>query len=937
MENFIRIRGARQHNLRGVDADIPKNSLTVITGPSGSGKSSLAFDTLYAEGQRRYVESLSAYARQFLGMQDKPDVEEITGLSPAISIEQKGTGHNPRSTVGTVTEVYDYLRLLFSRAGQPYCPSCQVPVERHSVDQMVDLVFLRFGGDRVQVYAPMVRGKKGEFRNLFDSLRSQGFSRVRVDGELLWLEEEISLDKRRRHLIHVLVDRFTLSEDNRSRLFEAIEAALRLSGGFVLFEASEQSLELTENHVCPRCGESVPELDPALFSFNSPKGACPKCSGLGSHEFFSEHLAIVPDLGVFQGAILPWRNGHYMLAKLERLAKAMRMDLSSPYGQLPREVKEVILHGSSTRLSLPFGGEGDEYLGRYEGLIPWLERRWERTESDSVREELARYREEAPCPSCGGKRLRREALAVRLGGYTIDALAEMPVDRLITAFQGMDIDPSRMSIIKVALEEVRKRLSFLSNVGAGYLSLSRRADTLSGGETQRIRLATQIGSSLTGVMYVLDEPTIGLHPRDTSRLLDSLKAIRDLGNTVIMVEHDRETMEAADYLMELGPGAGELGGTVVAMDYKDQFIKGDSSTARYLRGEEDGVVLPPGGRRVPQGAILVRGCRENNLKGVDVELPLRVMGAITGVSGSGKSTFLYEILYKGLKGLLDRSFRLRPGDFDSMEGYQGIRNVILVDQSPIGRTPRSNPATYTGVFSAIREFFASLPEAKLRGYEMGRFSFNVKGGRCEACKGEGVIRVPMLFLPDSYVTCQVCGGRRYNRETLEVRYKGLSIADVLDLSVQEALELFKDIPKIAGRLSTLEEAGLGYIKLGQPATTLSGGEAQRVKLAEELGKRFRGHTLYLLDEPTTGLYYKDVKKLLTLLHRLVDQGNTVWIIEHNLEVLASADYLVDLGPEGGDGGGDVVVTGTPEEVASSGRGYTAGFLADMLIRRREDL
>ncbi|MCX7829159.1 MAG: excinuclease ABC subunit UvrA [Thermanaerothrix sp.] len=934
---MIRIRGARQHNLQGVDVDIPKNAITVITGPSGSGKSSLAFDTLYAEGQRRYVESLSAYARQFLGMQDKPDVDEITGLSPAISIEQKGTGHNPRSTVGTVTEVYDYLRLLFSRAGQPHCPSCGEPVVRHSVDEMVGLVFSRFNHSKLEVYAPMARGKKGEFKNLLDSLRKQGYMRVKVDGSLLWLEEDIVLNKNVRHDISVLMDRFTLDEDRRSRLVEAIEASVRLSGGFVRFESADNWMDLTEQYICPSCGISIPELDPALFSFNSPKGACPRCSGLGSREFFSEQLAVVPGMSVMDGGILPWRPGHYMLGKLQRLASVMGWDLTVPYGQLEESVRKTILTGSDVRLSLPFKETGDEYVGRYEGLIPWLERRWERTDSDSVREELARYRDESPCSACGGRRLRPEALAVRFADHTIDQLTEMPVEGLLSLLKGVHLDDAKLSVVQVALEEVLKRLAFMCDVGVGYLSLSRRADTLSGGETQRIRLATQIGSKLTGVLYVLDEPTIGLHPRDTGRLLNTLKAIRDLGNTVVLVEHDRDTMKAADYLIELGPGAGEYGGRVVASAPIASFVKQDSATAIYLRGEDDGRVMHPGGRRVPGGHISVKGCSENNLKDVDVSLPLGVMGAISGVSGSGKSTLLYEILYKGLRSRLDDRFRARPGFFREIQGYEGIRNVVLVDQSPIGRTPRSNPATYTGVFTAIREFFAQLPEAKMRGYEMGRFSFNVKGGRCEACKGEGMIKVPMLFLPDSYVVCEVCKGKRYNRETLEVRYKGLSIADVLELSVEEAMEIFRDIPKISGRLKSLEEAGLGYIKLGQPATTLSGGEAQRVKLAEELGKRFRGHTLYLLDEPTTGLYYKDVKKLLALLHRLVDQGNTVWIIEHNLEVLASVDYIIDLGPEGGDGGGRVMVAGTPEEVAASDVGHTARFIRETLMRKSDDV
>ena len=906
----------------------------VVTGPSGSGKSSLAFDTLYAEGQRRYVESLSAYARQFLGMQDKPDVDEIQGLSPAISIEQKGTSHNPRSTVGTVTEIYDYLRLLFGRAGVPHCPSCGRPVVKHSVDEMVDLVLQRYDQLPVEVYAPLVRGKKGEHRNLFESLRRQGYLRARVDGTLLWLEEEIPLDKAKKHQVEALVDRFRVREEQRSRLSEAVEAAMRLSEGFVLFHSEGLApLELTEKYVCPECQTGLPEIEPRLFSFNNPYGACPDCSGLGSHEYFSPERAVLPELPVLAGALLPWKNHHYMSTKLEKLAEQKGWDLLPPFGELPEEVRRAVLEGSPDRIPLVFKDrDGEtEYQGRYEGLIPWLERRWNQTESESVREELSMYREETRCQTCGGKRLRPEALAVRLGGYGIGELTELPVDRLLPLLDRLELSSEQRSIVGLALEEIRKRLSFLCDVGAGYLSLHRRADTLSGGESQRIRLATQIGSQLTGVLYVLDEPTIGLHPRDTDRLLTTLKAIRDLGNTVLVVEHDRETMQAADYLVELGPGAGEHGGSIIAAGPPEALETARSSTAAYLRGEVDGIVRAPGGdRRLPEGRLRLKGCRENNLQELEVELPLHVLGAISGVSGSGKSTLLYEILYKGLRSALDVEFRERPGAFDGLEGMEQVRNVVLVDQSPIGRTPRSNPATYTGVFTPIREFFAQLPESKLRGYGPGRFSFNVKGGRCEACGGDGVLRVAMLFLPDVFVQCEVCKGKRYNRETLEVRHRGLSVADVLDLSVDEAVEHFRDLPRIAGKLKVLQEAGLGYIRLGQPAPTLSGGEAQRVKLASELGKRFRGQTLYLLDEPTTGLHYSDVRKLLLLLHRLVEQGNSVWMIEHNLDVLASADYLVDLGPEGGVGGGRLVAAGTPEEVVANGLGHTARFLAPLL-------
>ena len=933
MEQVIKITGAKQHNLKNISVEIPKNKLIVVTGPSGSGKSSLAFDTVYAEGRRRYVESLSSYARQFLGMSDKPNVDDITGLSPAISIEQKGAGHNPRSTVGTVTEIYDYLRLLFGRAGTPHCPKCGREVHKYSVDEIVDRIYREYDECPLEILSPLIKAKKGEYRNLFLKLRQQGYLRARVDGDLLWLEEDVQLDKKKKHTIECVIDRLKVKAENKTRLSEAIEMAIKLSNGFVLLlSEGKKELELTEKYICPVCEISLPEIEPRLFSFNNPFGACPDCSGLGSHQHFSEELAVNPDLPLGEGGFIPWKSAKYMIKKAEQLAGLHKgWDISKPFKKLPAGVQDVLLHGSDEVIPMIFSDKnGDwEYNGHYIGLIPWLEKRFNETESDTFREELMNYQVEDMCATCNGARLKPEALAVTLGGYNISQFTEMPVEDLIGVLDGLRLGDREQRIVGLALTEVRKRLTFLNDVGAGYLSLSRRADTLSGGESQRIRLATQIGSQLTGVLYVLDEPTIGLHPRDTNKLLDTLRRIRDIGNTVMVVEHDRDTMLAADHILELGPAAGEHGGEIVANGNSEDIIKGNSSTAVYLKGEANGVFNPSKRRRRPKGKITVTGCAENNLKGIDVNVPLGVFAALSGVSGSGKSTFLYEILYKGLRGKFDKDYREHAGKFSTIKGYESLRNVVLVDQSPIGRTPRSNPATYTGVFSPIREFFAQLPESKLRGYEPGRFSFNVKGGRCEACNGDGVTKVSMLFLPDVYVKCDVCKGQRYNRETLEVRHKELSIADILDLTVDEAVKHFENLPRISNKLKVLQEAGLGYIKLGQPAPTLSGGEAQRVKLATELGKKFRGNTLYLLDEPTTGLYYTDVQKLLKLLHKLVDQGNSVLVIEHNLDVLASADYVIDLGPEGGRRGGNIVCKGTPEEIAGS-KGFTGRYLADFL-------
>ncbi|MBL3538626.1 excinuclease ABC subunit UvrA [Aminivibrio sp.] len=930
MLQWIQIKGAREHNLKNIDVDIPKNKLVIITGPSGSGKSSLAFDTLYAEGQRRYVESLSVYARQFLGVQNKPDVDDISGLSPAISIEQKGVSHNPRSIVGTVTEIYDFFRLIFARVGKPHCPSCGKEVMRYSLDEIVDIIFRSFPGERLEILAPLVRGKKGEYRNLLSQTRDKGFLRVRIDGAALWLEEEISLEKNKRHTIEVIVDRLRVQEDRRGRIAEAVENALSLSGGYVVAvpEKGDEKL-LTENFTCPSCDISLPEIEPRLFSFNNPYGACPDCSGIGSHQFFSEELAIDPERSLAEGAVLPWKKKHYMLTKLEKFAAKKGWDLSGSYGKLPGNIKEFILRGSDERIPLMFRDGGGEraYMGRYEGLLPWLDARWKETESEAVLEELATYRADDECKTCGGLRLKPEALSVKVGDYGIGDFVSMPIDELCLVLENISFTSGDEHIVHQVLLETRKRLHFLTDVGVGYLSLIRRADTLSGGESQRIRLATQIGSKLSGVLYVLDEPTIGLHSRDTEKLVRTLESIRDLGNTVVVVEHDRETMMAADSIIEMGPGAGDGGGNIVFAGEYEEAFRSPFLTGPYLRGESNGIVRPKERRR-PKGTLTVKGARHNNLKGIDVEFPTGLFITVTGVSGSGKSSLIHDVLYKGMRRHLDRDFRERAGNHKSIDGWENFRNIILVDQSPIGRTPRSNPATYTGLFTLIRELFTELPEAKLRGYLPGRFSFNVRGGRCEACGGGGSTKVSMLFLPDVYVPCEVCGGKRYNRETLEVKFKGKSISDVLDMTVDEALQFFRDIPRIASKLGLIAEAGLGYIRLGQSALTLSGGEAQRVKLSKELSKKFSGPTLYLLDEPTTGLYYTDVEKLLVIVNKIVDQGNTVILIEHNLDVLMSADYIIDLGPEGGNGGGQLVAAGTPEDLMHSSKGYTARFLRE---------
>ena len=938
MQDKIIIRGARQHNLKNISLEIPRNALTVITGISGSGKSTLAFDTLYAEGQRRYVESLSAYARQFLGLMSKPDVDSIEGLSPAISIEQKTTSRNPRSTVGTATEIYDYLRLLYARIGMPHCPKCGKRISSQTTDQIANAVLVQGEGKNAQVISPVVRGKKGTYERLFDEMRQKGYSRVRVNGSVMELEKPIpKLDKNKKHTIEAVVDRFTATNQNRQRLVEAIKAAIRESGdGLVIVALDKKELLFSQANSCPDCGISLGELQPRMFSFNSPYGACEECHGLGVKIEFDEDL-VVPDKTrtIGEGAIAPWRNsimGSYYSQLLEGLGKKFDFSMNTQFNVLSKEARQAVLYGADEKISYSVSSKsGDsKYEGTtvFEGAIPNLERLHRQTQSEYRRQELEKYMRELPCPSCKGKRLKDEVLAVKTGGKSIIEVTELSVDSAYGFFTSLKLGREQEAISKPVLREVLSRLDFLINVGVGYLSLSRITGTLSGGEAQRIRLATQIGSNLTGVLYVLDEPSIGLHQRDNDKLISTLKSLRDLGNTLVVVEHDEETMRNADFMVDLGPGAGVHGGRVMASGTPEEIEKSkDSLTGAYLRRQLS--IPTPGLRRQPRMWLTVKGARENNLKNIDVRIPLGVFSCVTGVSGSGKSTLVNDILHKALMRQLHQS-RDEPGKFGGLEGAQNVTGVVAIDQSPIGRTPRSNSATYIGAFTHIRELFAGVPESRARGYEPGQFSFNVQKGRCQACEGDGVKRIEMQFLPDIYVTCEECGGKRYDAETLQIQYKGKNIHDVLSMSVEDALQFFQNIPAVKNKLETMVDVGLGYISLGQPATTLSGGEAQRIKLAAELARRETGSTLYILDEPTTGLHFADVSKLLAVLQRLADRNNTILVIEHNLDVIKTADYIIDLGPEGGDEGGEVVATGTPEEIAKNKNSYTGEYLKKVL-------
>jgi excinuclease ABC subunit A len=936
-EERLVVRGARVHNLRNITVEMPRDRLTVITGLSGSGKSSLAFDTIYAEGQRRYVESLSAYARQFLGLMEKPDVDAIEGLSPAISIEQKTTGHNPRSTVGTVTEIYDYLRLLWARVGVPHCPNDGAPIQRQTATQITDVVQGWPEGTRIEIVAPLVRGRKGEFRDLFEGARRQGFIRVRVDGEVHDLTHPPRLNRRANHEIGLIVDRLTVRPDDRARLHDSVETALKAADGLVEVVRNGAATIFSERFACAVCGYSLAELEPRQFSFNSPYGACPACGGLGTRREVSPALVLGdPSISILEGVVLPWGEptGYLRKVVLPTLATTFRFRLESPWGELPEKARQVLLEGAPDR-PLKFATGGAAYESAWEGILKNVERRYRETTSDAVRAQLEEYMTEIPCDACGGRRLKRESLSVLVHGKSLGDVVDRPVSEALAFFRSIPLRGTAGGTIDAdiagpILREVTERLAFLEDVGLDYLTLGRAAQSLSGGEAQRIRLATQIGSRLVGVLYILDEPSIGLHPRDTGRLLATLRGLRDLGNTVLVVEHDEETIRAADHVVDLGPRAGRFGGELVAQGTPDEVAAHPTSlTGRYLRGELR-IPVPPARRVVgPDRAVSVIGARHHNLQGLDVAFPVGAFIAVTGVSGSGKSTLVTDILYHALARHFYRA-RTLPGAHQRLAGLQHVDKVLAIDQSPIGRTPRSNPATYTALFTPIRDLFAQLAESKIRGYGPGRFSFNVKGGRCEACQGDGLVKIEMHFLPDVYVPCEVCKGRRYNRETLDVRYKGRSIADVLDLTVGEALEFFESQPRIRSRLEILNDVGLGYIHLGQSATTLSGGEAQRVKLATELAKRDTGRTLYILDEPTTGLHFEDVRLLLTVLHRLVDRGNTVVVIEHNLDVVKTADWVIDLGPEGGAAGGRVVAEGTPEAVARVPESHTGRFLAALL-------
>ncbi len=939
----IVIKGAREHNLKNIDLVLPKNKLIVITGLSGSGKSSLAFDTLYAEGQRRYVESLSAYARQFLDLMQKPDVDTIEGLSPAISIEQRSSSHNPRSTVGTVTEIYDYLRLLFARIGKPHCPICGKLIKSETPQEIVDQILKIEEGKKLIIMAPLVRGRKGEYRKLIEEIQKDGFVRARIDGKIYDLREETKdLSRYKAHTIEVIIDRIVTKKGMEERLTESVELALKKGEGLVVVSLPDENRELifSEKLSCPDCGTSIPEMEPRLFSFNSPFGACSECTGLGIKlELDPSKIVPRPTLSLADGAIAPWEGeyGSWYKDLLVGVARALNFSMKTPFYKLPDEIKKVVLYGTNgQKISMNIEKEDSAYRFNhaFEGVIPNLWRRYRETKSDYVRQEIESYMSSFPCPECKGLRLKREALSVKINDFNIAEICEHPVDTILEKIENLNLSVQDEKIARLILKEIKSRLRFLENVGLGYLTLSRSAGTLSGGESQRIRLATQVGSQLTGVLYVLDEPSIGLHPRDNKRLLETLFSMRDLGNTIVVVEHDEATMMAADHIVDLGPRAGIHGGEVVAEGPPSEIMKKENSlTGNYLSKRIE--IEIPEFRRKPKGFIKILGAKEHNLKNIDVSVPIGVLTVVTGVSGSGKSTLVHDVLYKGLARRVYHSIEV-PGEHKDLQNWQVIEKLIEIDQSPIGRTPRSNPATYTGLFTPIREVFSQVQEARARGYHPGRFSFNVKGGRCEACEGDGVIRIEMHFLPDVYVTCEACKGSRYNRETLEIKFKGKNIAEVLEMTVEEALLFFESIPIIRKKLNLLSEVGLGYIHLGQRATTLSGGEAQRIKLAKELSKTPKGNTLYILDEPTTGLHFEDTKQLIKVLNRLVEAGNTVVVIEHNLDVIKCADYIIDLGPEGGDFGGKIVALGTPEEIADCKESYTGEFLRKILQRRRNE-
>ncbi len=935
---YIKIRGAKEHNLKGIDIDIPRDEFVVLTGLSGSGKSSLAFDTIYAEGQRRYMESLSSYARQFLGQMEKPDVESIEGLPPAISIDQKSTNRNPRSTVGTVTEIYDYFRLLYARVGIPHCPKCGRAIKKQTVDQMVDRILSLSEGTKIQVMSPVVRGRKGQHEKLFEKAKRSGYVRVRVDGSIYDLAEEIKLDKNIKHTVEIVVDRLVVKQGIEKRLTDSIENALGLSEGLLTIDVIDgKELHFSQSFSCPDCGISIDEVEPRSFSFNNPFGACPVCFGLGYKMEFDPDL-MIPDkrLSLNEGAIqvMGWQSssdeGSFSHATLEALSKAYRFSLDKPFCELSEKVRNVLIYGADKTVTVHYVGQrgvGD-YDIEFEGLIKNVQRRYRETSSEWSKAQYEEFMRITPCEACKGQRLKPESLAVTVGEKNIYEVTTIPIGKLGTWLSDLKLEKQQELIGHHILKEIRSRVSFLVDVGLDYLTLARGTASLSGGEAQRIRLATQIGSGLVGVAYILDEPSIGLHQRDNDKLLAALKNLRDIGNTLIVVEHDEDTIRSADYVVDIGPGAGSHGGEVVAAGTVDDLIRcPESVTGQYLSGELQ--IEVPKKRKKPAGKIVVRGARENNLKNIDVEIPLGIMTCITGVSGSGKSSLTNEILYKHLVRDLNRA-RTVPGDHDGIDGIEQLDKVIAIDQSPIGRTPRSNPATYTGVFDMIRELFAGTPDAKARGYNKGRFSFNVKGGRCEACSGDGILKIEMNFLPDVYVPCEVCGGKRYNRETLDVHYKGKNIYDVLDMTIEEALSFFENLPSIRRKIETLHDVGLSYVKLGQPSTELSGGEAQRIKLATELSRRATGKTIYILDEPTTGLHFADVQKLIDILHRLAEGGNTVVVIEHNLDVIKTADYIIDMGPEGGEGGGTVIARGTPEQIAKMKKSYTGQFLAPYL-------